>query len=241
MGTRGSLTTWLGFSTVMVVLAVMPAPARAQYGMGAGWGWGMFGVQPSPSTSFLNQHAATRAAAGRPARASHSAYSGNPNAYFNRIRDNGFVSHYDVRRRRAPSYQTGRTGSTMDRGREESRPAPPEASTAAIIPLANFFDASSRLVWPQESPVDGDFKERRDESDRAVRAVLKEKQQHGAASITGATEARQHLVDYGRPALRQLRAASTPPIVDSFHRFLLSLYDSLGASAGLPEPAPGPP
>jgi hypothetical protein len=238
MGTRSSLTTWLGFSSVMVVLTAMPVPARAQYGMGAGWGWGMFGVQPSPSTSFLNQHANTRAALGRPAPPSHNAYSGNPNAYFNRVRDNGFVSHYDVRRRRAPSYQTG---STADRGREESRPAPPEASTAAIVPLASFFDASTRLVWPQESPVDGDFKEKRDVSDRAVLAVLKEKQQHGVASVTGAAEARQNLVDYGRPALRQLRAASTPPIADSFHRFLLSLYDSLGASALPPETAPGQP
>jgi hypothetical protein len=223
----------------MAVLAVMPGPARADFGMG--WGFGMFGVQPSASTSFLNQHANTRTALGRPARPSHNAYSGNPNAYFNRVRDNGFVSHYDARRRRAPSYQSGRTGSTLDRGREESRPAPPEASTAAIVPLASFFDASSRLVWPQESPVDGDFKEKKDVSDRAALAVLKEKQQHGVASITGAAEARQHLVDYGRPALRQLREASTPPIADSFHRFLLSLYDSLGASAGLPEPAPGQP
>jgi hypothetical protein len=71
--------------------------------------------------------------------------------------------------------------------------------------------------------------------------VLKEKQQHGVASVTGAAEARQNLVDYGRPALRQLRAASTPPIADSFHRFLLSLYDSLGASALPPETAPGQP
>lgn len=233
MRTRRHLTTWLGFSAGMAVLVAMPGLARAQYGLGAGWGWNIFGVQPSASTQFLNQHALNRAAAGRTSSRSHSAYSNNPNAYFNRVRDNGFVSHYDARRRRAPSYQAGRTASTANR-REEPRPAPP----AAIVPLASFFDASYRLVWPRESPVDGDFKEKREESDRAALAVLREKQQQGVASTTGATEARQKLIDYGRPALQQLRAVATPPIADSFHGFLLSLYDSLEASAWPPETVP---
>jgi hypothetical protein len=66
---------------------------------------------------------------------------------------------------------------------------------------------------------------------------LKEKQQQGVASITSATEARQKLLDYGRPALQQLRAVATTPIADSFHRFLLSLYDSLEESTWSPDAA----
>jgi hypothetical protein len=221
----------------MAVLAAMPSPARAQYGLGAGWGWGIFGVQPSPSTQVLNQHAVNRAAGGVTSSRSHRAYSGNPNAYFNRVRDNGFVSHYDVRRRRAPSYQSGPSTSAANRVREATQSAPSPSATAAIAPLASFFDASLRLVWPQESPVDGELQEKRDLSDHAALAVLKEKQQQDVASITSAAGARQKLLDYGRPALRQLRAAATPPIADSFHRFLLSLYDSLEASAWPPEAA----
>lgn len=233
MRTRRPVTIWLGISAGMALLAAMPGPARAQYGgMGAGWGWGMFGVGPSASTTFLNDHANTRTALGRTSSRSHSAYSGNPNAYFNRIRDNGFVSHYDVQRRRPPSYQGGRA--TANRARPEPQPAP-AAAAPAIVPLASFFDASLRLVWPQESPVDGEFGEKKEVSDQASLAVLKEKQQQGVASTIRAAEARERLIDYGRPALAHLRAAATTPIADSFHRFLLSLYDSLEAAASPPE------
>src|SRR5262245_19801797 len=92
----GVLTFLMGF----IVLGLDSDRARAQWGMGYGWGWGGLGFYQAPSpTNFLNQHALTRAAGGRPARPSHSPYANNPNAYFNRVRDNGFVSHYDVRRR----------------------------------------------------------------------------------------------------------------------------------------------
>jgi hypothetical protein len=223
----------LGFATGMALLVALPNTARAQWGIGMGWG--MFGPQESSSTRFLNDHALSRVG-GVQARQqrSHSAYSGNPNAYFNRIRDNGFVSHYDVRRRRAPSYQPERTASLANRGQGTDRPAP----RAPAAPLKDFFDASLRLVWPQESPVEGEFKEKRDLSDQASLAVLKQTKAYGSAPITSAAEARQKLVNYGKPALQHLRAVATPPIADSFHRFLLSLYDSLEASAWPTEAAP---
>ena len=53
---------------------------------------------------------------------SHSPYANNPNAYFNRIRDNGFVSHQDARRRRAPTY------------RQEERPRPVTADRGSFAP-----------------------------------------------------------------------------------------------------------
>src|SRR5262249_45996113 len=176
-------------------------------------------------------------AARQPGR-SHSPYSGSSNAYFNRIRDNGFTSHYDVRRRRAPSYQPERTASLGNRGRAESRPAQPAATP--VVPLVSFFDDSLTLVWPQESPVDGEFKEKRDTSDGARLAGLKQPKRYGRAPITRVTEARQKLVDYGRPALQQLRAVATPPIAASFHRSLLSLSDSLEAATRPAEPSTSP-
>jgi hypothetical protein len=221
-------------AVTIALTATMPA-AQAQWGMG--WGWGLLGPQESAATRFTNEHALSRVGivgARQPGR-SHSPYTGSSNAYFNRIRDNGFVSHYDVRRRRAPSYQPARSASVgnsgLDTARQTSRPPAP--------PLLDFFDASLRLVWPQESPIDGDFKEKRDISDQATLDVLKQTKSYGAAAITTATQARQKLVDYGKTALQHLRAAATPPIADSFHRFLLSLYDSLEAAAWPPETSSG--
>lgn len=95
---------FIGFVAGMTVIIGGANPAAAQWGMGMGWG--MFGVGPSPSTQLLNQHALTRAAAGGSRGPSRSPLSGNSNSYSNRLRDNGFVSHYDVARRAAPSYRS---------------------------------------------------------------------------------------------------------------------------------------
>ncbi len=61
------------------------------------------------------------------------------------------------------------------------------------------------------------------------------------ASVSSAAFARQKLLDYGRPALQEIRSSSTPAISDAFHMFLLSLYDSLAQSAAPPEPHTIPP
>ena len=114
---------WLGVSAGMALLAAMRA-LPGPVGMGR-LGLGMFGVPESSSTRFLNDHALSRvgSVAARQPR-SHNAYAGNPNSYLNRVRDNGFTSHYDARRRRAPSYQpVGRlvAGGRADRVRPRRR------------------------------------------------------------------------------------------------------------------------
>jgi hypothetical protein len=205
----------------LIVLVLHSDQALAQWGMGYGWGWGGLGMRNVPSPSdYLNQHALTRAAAGAQGVPSRTPYSSSSNAYFNRVRDNGFVSHYDVRRRQAPAYQPARGDA-------------PATERRAVSPLASFFDASQRLVWPSESPTAGDLQEKRDRSDEASRAVLQETKQQTTASLSSVTYARQQLIDYGQPAIRELQSQSTAAIVDGFHRFLLGLYDSL-AQAGWP-------
>lgn len=215
---------------LLVISSITAGEARAQWGMGMGWG--MMGVPESSSTRFLNDHAKARipSVAARQSR-THSPYAGNSNSYLNRVRDNGFVSHYDARMRRAPSYQPERRTSLGNAGREPSRPA---EATRAIVPLKDFFDTSLRLIWPQESPVEGAFKEKREISDQASSTVLKQTRKYGSAPVTSVTEAREKLIAYGRPALTHLRATATTPIADGFHRFLLSLYDSLEAAALAP-------
>ena len=85
-------------------LGLGTTPARAQWGMGMGMGWGGFGGfnYTSSPTEFLNQQSRSRASrAGAPAQ--NRPYAGSPNAYFNNIRDNGFVPRYDVQSRRPPA------------------------------------------------------------------------------------------------------------------------------------------
>lgn len=206
---------------------------------GGMWGMGGFRTVPSP-TDFLNQHALQNAArAGRPA--SNHAYAGNPNAYFNRVRDNSFTPRYDVRRQ--PS-GTGRTPAPTSLGQTRPQPPADQVSTTAavnsaaraIAPLAAFFNADRQLVWPADSPVEGDLKPKRDQSDEASLLVLNEVEQRGRASIALAADARQRLLDYGRPALQQIRETATPSIAEGFHAFLRSLYDSLGATTEIPPP-----
>src|SRR5437588_152801 len=62
-----------------------------------------------------------------------------------------------------------------------------------------------------------------------------------AASLTTVTDARQKLLGYGQPALKAIRTQATPRIADTFHLFLLSLYESLAQAATPPGSAPGPP
>jgi hypothetical protein len=212
-------------------------------GGGLGWGFAPFYQAPSP-TNLLNQHALTRAAAGQAERPSHSPYRNNPNSYINRVRDNGFVPHYDVRRHQAPAYQPRSTTSLGATGRVDPGGTAATGGLKPVAPLSSFFDPSRNLVWPSDSPINGDLKEKRAISDQATLVVLQETKQRTAASIGSVTDARQKLLDYGRPALRELRETSTPHIADSFHLFLLSLYDSLEqagfASEGRPRPAPNP-
>jgi hypothetical protein len=223
------------------VLALETSSAQAQWG----WGWGGFGGfnYTSSPTDYLNQWSLSNASrAGPPA--SRSPYAGNPNAYFNRVRDNGFVPHFDVRRRQPPMARPEPTPSLGDRPSEPTGPqsSPPAARPKPVIPLSSFFDASRKLVWPSEAPVTGNLKEKRDISDRATLAVLEEAMQHGVALIATVTDARQKLLNYGRPALQEVRASATPRVADTFHLFLLSLYESLAqATSPLETTSASPP
>ena len=58
----------------------------------------------------------------------------------------------------------------------------------------------------------------------------------GPATLASVTDARSKLIAYGQPALKLVRDHSSPMIADTFHAFLLSLYDSLAAAA-TPPPA----
>jgi hypothetical protein len=228
---------------VLVIGACLLGPgsdrAHAQYGMGYGF-MGGFNYVPSP-TDFINSHALIQAGRGQQPRASFQPYANNPNSFHNRLRDNGFVPSYDVRRRQPTASRSQPPRSLADTARIQSQSAAAAApAPRPVAPLASFFDVSLRLVWPSESPVEGELKEKRDTSDESSLATLQETRARQVASISTVTEARERLLNYGRPALQQIRLVATTAIADAFHTFMLSLYNSL-ADAAIPPAGPAPP
>jgi hypothetical protein len=238
----------LGSVVGLFFLALATEPAWAQRGFGMGWGmgWGMgfggFNYVPSP-TDFLNQRSLIHSARGIQGPRPNNVYANNPNSYFNRVRDNGFVPHYDVSRRRPPAARGSTPSAAV--GSADRREAATVSTAAPApkpeIPLASFFDETGRLVWPSDAPIAGDLVEKRKAADEAARAVLEEARRQGFASLTMVADARQKLLDYGRPALQEIRRRETARVSDTFHLFLLSLYESLEQAALRPEYAAGPP
>jgi hypothetical protein len=243
--TNRHLPRLLGFSAAIAALVLGSSDAHAQFGVGMGLGGGMgmgFGFHQVPSpTGYLNQQALAAANRPREGVPSRTPYANNPNSYINRLRDPGFASTYDVRQRRPPSYRPRPvSASTANRSQPQSQRGELLAGNP-ILPLASFFDASQKLIWPSESPTAGELQEKRNVSDEATLAVFVETKRQITASVSSAAFARQKLLDYGRPALEVIRSKATPAISDAFHMFLLSLYDSLAQSAEPPQPPRIPP
>jgi hypothetical protein len=90
-----------------------------------------------------------------------------------------------------------------------------------------------QIVWPSDSPDGGELGVKRSTSDAKTLEVLKEVEGRGYGSVASAVEARNKLLDYGRPALQHARENATPAIADAFHTFLLALYDSIGQTPDL--------
>ncbi len=220
---------------VMALLS-MPKPAHAQFGGGFGggfggfgWGFGGFSQVPKPE-SFLYQKALVDAGRNVPTPL-RDVYAGNPNSYINNLRDNGLVEHYSAARREPSHYRYANAGG-----------ATAMAAPMPILPLASFYAASGRIEWPANAPTEGDLAAKCATFDEASRVAIDEIKKNGVASMATVTDARQKLLDYGRPALHHIRTHDTPRIADSFHLFLLALYESLAqavnpiATAAAPRP-----
>jgi hypothetical protein len=213
-----------------------PERAHAQFGFGGGgFGWG-FGFHQVPSpTAFINQKALVNAEH-PPELPSRNVYANNANSYLNHVRDNGFTERYSVNRDEMPYYRSPVRAAAAPQ---------PVAPRAPRLPLASFYDANNVLVWPEDAPTEGDLKEKRAVFDRSSEVVLSESKKNGVASMASVTDARNKLLEYGRPALAYTRAHETLRISDTFHMFMLSLYDSLAqaidpapsAAANTPAPA----
>jgi hypothetical protein len=201
-------------------------------GFGMGWGWGAFSQVEKPD-SFLYSKALVDAQRNTHI-PSRDAYANNPNSYINHIRDNGFVDRYDVARRDPAYYRYAQPPAPVPRMTPTAMTVTPPSPS---LPLSSFYNSEGHIVWPGDAPVAGDLKEKRSEFDHASQVVLTELKKDGVASIVTVTDARQKLLDYGRPGLRYLREHETARVADTYHLFLLSLYESL-AQAVTPKASP---
>ena len=224
----------LRFYTLIFVIATAALEIGKSQVRAIGFGFELFRTVPSPS-QFIGDHALTRAAAGSKL-PSRNVYANNSNSYINRIRDNGFNPHYGTESRRSPGYDVARRRPPSVSQANNNTPAlaavvPPDVGPRPVYPMSSFFNAARVLVWPAESPLTDELRPKRDISDQHCLVVLELVEKHRSAPITTVTEARQKLLEYGQPALRLIRSISTPRLAESFHLFLLSLYDSLAAAA----------
>jgi hypothetical protein len=211
--------------------------AKAQWGFGyGGFGGGQVGNYMTQQN--INNRSAAAASYAYSIRqnipGTGNVYANNPNSYINNIRDASFSERFDPSTRRTIQSQAVRRSPTA-RPAENNAPRP---ATASILPVTQFFSATGVLVWPSEAPVDGALGSQRSAADSAAKEVADQVKAQGFAPVGLVTNARAKLVDYGTPALTYLGEHTTPAVVDTFHRFLLSLYDSLGA-AGMAKPATG--
>ena len=246
IGARLSRAVFLAAFAAPVALG--PGRAEAQYGFGGFGGFGGFPNQyGAQNEQMLNSWALQNGAKATMGPKQNNVYAGNPNAYINHLHDDGYIEKYDVGTRREIEASIGRysDGPPPSYYRSlDSRPAPapaaapaPPQMVAPNLPLSTFFDRYQKLVWPGGSPDYGDLGTRRATADLACLAVLNDYNLRGLAQVGTVTEARAKLVDYGRPALQYIRDNSTPRVADTFHLFLLSLYDSLAQAATVPKPA----
>ncbi len=235
------------FATVSgLILCACPA-ASAQWGYG-GFGYG-FNYQP-PEIGFINQKSLLNASRATMGPVQNNVYANNPNAYINKLHDPGYLDKWDVNTRRSIESSIGRfsdgpaprSSSSRTRTTTTSAPAPTQTAQAGPppapdIPLSSFFDRYQKLVWPDQAPVFGEFQGLKSTSDLSSLAVYNEYNLRGLAQLSTVTDARSKLLAYGQPALKYVRENSTPRVADSFHLFLLSLYESLAQAATVPKQA----
>jgi hypothetical protein len=220
----------VGLAGLCLGLLWLAAPGRAEAQFGWGWGWGAFDYRPM---SVENIYSRSNMAGGA---AFANRQQGLQAPY--RPRDLDFTE-------RAPAESRGAADARVAyerrlRSLESQMRAQAAAPPTPKLPLAGFFDKYDHLTWPSEAPTSGDLQGKRDAADRASLLVLQDVRGRGFSSLGLVTDARDKLLEYGRPALQLIRSVQTPVIAESFHVFLMALYDSLEQSATPPGSAAAP-
>lgn len=262
--TGGKRRAWARRGLIVAALLapgfVGTRPAHAQFGFGFGFGgmMGGGGYSNMATLNYINSRSEAAASAAYSERArgpfgtgSGNPYQGNANAYVNRVHDDQFFERYNASSRRSiESHVARRPDPSLlndippPTGPKEPTPPPAQARAPRTVPAFDtFFTPNGVLVWPSNSPAEGELGSKQKDAGQAAAMVFAQVRSQGYAPVGIVTDARTKLVTYGQPALLYLRQKTTPAIADGFHTFLLGLYDSLGQAAtpGTRPSAPAPP
>ncbi|MFM1802786.1 MAG: hypothetical protein RJA81_2138 [Planctomycetota bacterium] len=152
----------------------------------------------------------------------------NPNAYWNHLREP--VPNYTMTprtdiRRGIPGIDTVSTRSRRtSSGTSENKPRDNAQH------FLGFFNEKGVLVWPNDAPLEGELSGKRAKVDLAMTDLRSDLVQNRKATVAKIVTSRNDLLDYGRPALAFLRD-NRPTQADSFHAWLLELYNTIGKMA----------
>lgn len=232
---RSRRTLLRGVLGALLLLICSAGQAEAQFGFGGfgGFGWGMYPYTP-PSVNAINQRANIRS--GMDQEALNRTSLGTPDRFAYRREAVSMQQRYDVSSMRGMDVARAGRGTPMpsspgNGGSRRPQQAPEQAVSRPALEITSFVNNQDQLVWPSDAPVSGDLIGKRDVADEAVHGVVEEYRAMNFARINTVANAREALIGYGQPALQYLRENSTARVADSFHLFLLSLYDSLAQAA----------
>ncbi|MEW4568378.1 hypothetical protein AB1L88_10975 [Tautonia sp. JC769] len=235
---RPRRTPLRGVLAAFVLVICGAGQAEAQWGFGpfGGFGWGFAHPYTPPSVNMLNQRANVRA--GMDQEALNRTSLSTPDRFDYRRQQVSMQQRYDVSSTRGMEVARAGRGTPIPGSRPSAngRPGPPPIDQPAavarpILEITSFVNQQDQLVWPSDAPVSGDLITKRDEADDAIHEVVLEYRAMDGARINTVATAREALIGYGQPALQYLRENSTARVADTFHLFLLSLYDSLAQAA----------
>ncbi|WZO99930.1 hypothetical protein EP7_001548 [Isosphaeraceae bacterium EP7] len=234
------------WATVALLSALAGSPARGQFDIMFPW---PMQNQQSPG-DFLNDRALQNAATARTAQqggGSGGVQLNSGNMYWNNLRDPAFVERYGAADRAPLSRRTttplNRAPAVAAAATPAARPAAAQPSTAATsimapaIVLDAYFDSMGRFRWPADAEIAEDLASKRQRAEAEVVAALREWQASRVTRLQTATTARQALLEFGQPTLQRLRETTSSQVAETFHVFLLGLYNGL-EQATIPPPPP---
>lgn len=206
----------LFWSLVLVLLS--STSAHAQFGMGFGGIGGFFAPYVSPTQMVQDRRPITQNVGGPVSRPVEKR-----NGYWNNLReplpaDYSFTPRRDIRRG---------TRAVDQASTQSVKPAAPAPNRTPKDSFLGFFGSNDLLVWPKDSPVEGDLSGKRASVDSAMAELRKELITSKSPSVANVVNSRNELLNYGRPALAALREQH-PAQADEFHAWLLGLYNTLG-------------
>lgn len=136
---------FLGIAYAALFFAPSQARAQFRYGYGYGFGLGIGGFNyRSNQVKYLNERSLLNASRATMGPVPRRVYAGEPDAYYNHLRDTGYIDGYDVVTRREIEARIGRFSDgpapsrlarrVAGRGRGEDAMTSPEPPVAVAVP-----------------------------------------------------------------------------------------------------------